>query len=610
MLLHLKVATCDYEAANVSTVNTPTCSTPLKQDGTGPFPLIWSLTCSDSADSCPPGLYCNKGHCECGDIPSSILSCNGTDSFAFNHFCTTYSEKTSITTIGPCPFLYISKERAYAQQSLRYKLPSDVHQLTGFLCDSTNRTGTLCGRCLPDHYPLAYSFNMTCIPCPHVRWNWFRYIMAAYLPLTAFCLLILFFQINTTSSHLFAVVYYCQTVTLPFPLHIINFSYISYYSGPWFVTTAKLLTSLYGMWGLDFFRPFYSDLCLGIGPLPTMALEYLVAAYPLLLMAITYCLIAMYDRKYRAIVVLWKVFGKILSIFRRNWNIRTSVIDAFATFFYLSSFKFLLASFNFLARVRMYNIYQGHYNHSMGLFFTADVEYFGKEHLPYAIIAITLLCVFVLLPALVLMLYQTRMFHKITSLFPFRWYILHTFVDSFHGCYKDGTQPGTHDCRWFASAFLVSRVCMLVLYTTLKDTSIILILYSMILVIYSGLIGAFQPFKSSVSHYNVINSVLFLFLSLFMLALCGFRVAELVNPQLVMVFAVAAFIHAAVPLIYIAGVTLFWFYTHRRFGFHILQRLKARIKGYDQINDDLPDRIENPGSYHKRNLSSFAELHV
>ena len=50
----------------------------------------------------------------------------------------------------------------------------------------------------------------------------------------------------------------------------------------------KLLCSLYGIWNLDFFRPFYSDLCLGIGILPTLALDYVIAVYPLLLILFSY----------------------------------------------------------------------------------------------------------------------------------------------------------------------------------------------------------------------------------------------------------------------------------------------------------------------------------
>ena len=120
-------------------------------------------------------------------------------------------------------------------------------------------------------------------------WNWFRYIMAAYLPLTLFYLLILFFKINTTTSHLFAVVYFCQSLTMPINLRSI-LEEIEYDTNSHSFTEimAKLLLSLYGIWNLDFFRPFYSELCLGIGILPTLTLDYVIAVYPLLLILISY----------------------------------------------------------------------------------------------------------------------------------------------------------------------------------------------------------------------------------------------------------------------------------------------------------------------------------
>ena len=43
-----------------------------------------------------------------------------------------------------------------------------------------------------------------------------------------------------------------------------------------YLPSVKVLLSVYGIWNLDFFRPYYSDLCLGIGILPTLALDYAI----------------------------------------------------------------------------------------------------------------------------------------------------------------------------------------------------------------------------------------------------------------------------------------------------------------------------------------------
>ena len=55
--------------------------------------------------------------------------------------------------------------------------------------------------------------------------------------------------------------------------------------------------SFYGIWNLEFFRPFYSNLYLGIGELPALALDYAIALYPFLLNIIAYFLIVLYNKR-------------------------------------------------------------------------------------------------------------------------------------------------------------------------------------------------------------------------------------------------------------------------------------------------------------------------
>ncbi len=64
------------------------------------------------------------------------------------------------------------------------------------------------------------------------------------------------------------------------------------------------------------------------------------------------------------------------------------------SFFYLTSIKFLNVSFDLLSRTR---VYQESYNYSYVPTLAGSMEYFGKEHLPYGILAIFSLCVFVIL---------------------------------------------------------------------------------------------------------------------------------------------------------------------------------------------------------------------
>ena len=80
--------------------------------------------------------------------------------------------------------------------------------------------------------------------------------MAAYLPLTLFYFIVVLFKINITTSHLFSVVYYCQTLTMPLVLRNIIIDEVARDTNTAYSTTASILIGLYGVWNLDSSDPF------------------------------------------------------------------------------------------------------------------------------------------------------------------------------------------------------------------------------------------------------------------------------------------------------------------------------------------------------------------
>ncbi len=201
------------------------------------------------------------------------------------------------------------------------------------------------------------------------------------------------------------------------------------------------LLSVYGIWNLDFFRSFDLGICLGTGTLPTLALDIAVGVYPLLLAIISYIMIHLYDRNFLPLVILWRPFKIIFGLFRRNWDIKTSVIDSYATFFLLSNLKLTSACFDLLVPTYVYqfNSSSNTYKTELRLYYDANVMYNGPSHRPYFILAIGVLFIFVILPVHD----EFYPFQWILNLFPVRWYVLHTFVDSLQGFYKNGIEPGT-----------------------------------------------------------------------------------------------------------------------------------------------------------------------
>ena len=130
--------------------------------------------------------------------------------------------------------------------------------------------------------------------------------------------------------------------------------------------------------------------------------------------------------------------------------------------------------------------------------YNASLPYFEEEHLPYAVLAIAVLLFFVLLPTLFFILYPFSWFQKFLNLFPVHWHILHTFMDSFHGCYKDGTQPGIRDCRWYACMPFISHLLIFTIGMFTFDE--VFFYYSaIVVVIFTIIIVNMEPFKDS--HY-------------------------------------------------------------------------------------------------------------
>ena len=557
-----------------------------------------SCSYENSRRECLPGLFCDGIKCRCGHYPYNIIKCDEDDgtSKVLHCYYATFDEEKNMTLVGPC--IYSCGQDSDHIDRVYHSLTKNTS-----ICSSFNRAGALCGRCLPEHYPLAYSFNLTCIKCSHIGWNWTRYFMAAYLPLTIFIFLIFFFKINAITSNLHPIIWYSQALSIPAMSRIL----LLVMRRDKYLTLLKIFLSLHSIWNFDFFRPFYSDICLGIGFLPTLALDYVIAVYPLLLMAITYLLVNLYDKNYRVVVFLWKPFHTIFSFFKRNWNIRSSLIDSFATFFLLSNIKFLSVTFDLLVPVPLYELHKDGYKVTFGLYSAGDMKYFGKDHFPYAILAILVSIIFVILPLALLAFYPFAFFQKFLNCIPVRWHILHTFMDSFTGCYKDGTEPGTRDCRWFAAVFLFGRLTGFILYAS-SQTSVYFPLSAITFLLLVLLIVNIQPFKSQVSHYSKINATLFTLLSINMITLTGFDTAATKFQQFVPFFYVLVCITGIIPILYILALISHWILSRGKCIASLVNRTRAWRSGYSSlVEKESEDSIEDSRDCNSsNNLNSFS----
>ena len=306
---------------------------------------------------------------------------------------------------------------------------------------------------------------------------------------------------------------------------------------------------------------------------------------------------------------MWRPFRVLFSYYRRNWNIRTSVINAYATFFFLSNIKFLNVSFDLLVPTRVYELHQHHYNYSLGLYYAADIEYFGSEHLPYGILAIIMCLFFVILPVTTLALYPFSFFQRFQSLFPVRLLIfIHTFMDAFQGCYKDGTEPGTRDCRWFSSVYFFCRFLFFILYALIHNT-VFFVIGAILAFNVSLLIMAVQPFKSSVAHYNLLNAAFTQPFALFLIANLGIMVSDVHIEQLTFFFFVLSLIIYSAGFFYAVFCVSYWIIKKKKICLKIfIHRMMHQRNGYEDLSEsseEVVDRIANPSAYPRENLANF-----
>ena len=525
--------------------------------------------------SCTSWSSCVKGTCKClHDTIGGVMDCDTKGQLIgiLPCYCVTYNETSDIAEFGLCELNCMLHWGRYVD-GVYNSLPINKSEWNQVTCGYYNRSGTLCGKCQDGLYLQAYSYNIWCIECEGYKSNWWNYILIAYLPLTALYFVVLLLKINIPCSRLQGFVLFSQIVFSPQIARIYLIYTHRNHNSVWI---SSLLASCFGIWNLDFFRWYNFKTCLKIGTLPALALNLAIAVYPLFLMTVTYVLInTAYKIKLPPFSLLWKLFKKLNELVGNNWKIKTSTVDAFATFMYLSHAKFLTACSDLLVPVRVYQFSSFNTTSELRLYYDATISYFGREHLPYAILAIIFLTVFVLLPTLTLLFYPSSLYQKGLQKLPARCQIfIHTFTDSFQGCYKNGTDAGTTDCRWFSAIPFLLRIAVTLSYSLTLQSTFLLIASGLVIIIAIITVNA-DPYKP---HYK--NPFIFyiIFLACTFTSCNGINLAFVAdqNETADHVFYYGfLLLFLSMPLLILFASTLEWVITRRKFRITFSSYLKT-----------------------------------
>ena len=471
---------------------------------------------------CPPGMIISKRdsrpECVCGGDYSGLIHC---------HSAKFYTElqrgawigvlrigNSSVYVAGDCPYCSLFTNNR------TLTLPQNASNLRNALCNSINRTGDLCGKCLNGYGPFVNGFEVKCQPCPSSRasYNWIFYLMTEFLPVTIFFFVVVLFNISATSGPANAFVFFAQTLTSVFKINgdgSISLSRLARASGG----LSASYQIPYDIWNQNFFHPFLPKFCLSskVSTLQVFSTGYITALYPLLLVVIFSGFVWSYGRGFKPVVCLCRPIHICFARLHRVWNLQRSIVHALATFIILSYTKFTQVSFFLLNQSSLVDD-AGDLKKRV-LYYDGTIEYLGTEHIPYVIASVIAMATFVAIPPIMLITPSLMLGVQKLALKVFKKKIVDfrfspgagfsQFLNAFYGCYKDGTggsSDNTIDCRWFAGFYFILRLLLFVAFA-FTSTRFFQYVIQQLICIMVLLFVIFRPYKNWI--FNIVDVCMF-----------------------------------------------------------------------------------------------------
>ena len=481
-------------------------------------------------------------------------------------YCMTYDANGEGPFVGKCFYSCNPPNRLAEGTSNVIAIPYNASNvsLNDIFCRFWHRTGLMCGECKQGYAPPVYSFDLSCIECnPEV--NILKYIIAALLGPTVFLLMILLLRIKITSGKLNTFIFVSQILSSPPVVRTVLYT-LEFSDYPWAINIyVKLISSFYGIWNLDFFRPFISSICFSsLSTRQALGMDCIIAAYPLVLLIVLYVFIHLHSQNYRVVVFLWKPFHVCFTRCRQIWEIRNSVVDTFIAFVILSYSKILNVLFDVTYPIELYEPSDSdRHGPKYGTYYEASDNLFDKTKVGYFLLMTVTFFVFNLLPIILLCLYPTRCGRSCLGRGINR-SSLQIFSDAFQGYYKDGTD-GTRDLRFYPAVYFIARIVFfsifsvtLTLYGFMAMTVFLMIIPLLVLVL--------QPYKKQFAKYNRFDAAMILILATITLSCTNASLVSKIQPSTtardITLATVAIFVH--IPLLYMAILLVQWIIQRRK----------------------------------------------
>ena len=356
--------------------------------------------------------------CQCGSSVQGSIQCNITTGVLTLQMClcVTYDNHTNESIAGLCPYSCI----AHLGEQV-YQLPTTRNNFNDLTCGVWKREGPLCSKCIRGYGIPLYSYDLKCVNCSssfQIK-EVFKFLAVSLIPPTVLCIVVAVLHLNVLHPPWSAFVLVAQVLSLPVVMqNVLN--YVRVHPQDMVNRIGVIyVATLYGPWNLDLFRALYKPTCISpsITTIQSYSIEGAIGLYPLVLLVVLYSFVTLRDRGCRVIVKIWKLFHFLLSRFQNKLNLKTSLINTFATFLLFSYMKIGFVAFYILAPTPVWSP-DGSYR--LAVYVDPSVAYFGSSHIGYAVMTLLLLLVVLIIPIVLLFLYPCRCFHKCLNHFHLR----------------------------------------------------------------------------------------------------------------------------------------------------------------------------------------------
>ena len=370
--------------------------------------------------------------------------------------CVTWNKESKSAEASYC--LFIPCKTDHTMRS--YAIPTNLSgaDLNYRTCGGYHRRDLHCRKCIDGYGPAVFYDGVTCANCSKRRNLWILNLLFQLTCVAITYLVVILVQIKGTSCPLNITITYSQlSVNILMISSRLHNKLVCRFGEKF----AIMIFTVFGILNLDFFHFLIPPLCVhsSARPIDVLLLDYVIAISPFIFTVFCYLCVVLHDRNYHNGVLAF-LSSPLKRCFQphTNWNPKETILNTFATLLLCGYTKLLFVSVNLLVGVHSYNSLGEVVPNSTVLLYDPTVRFFHSKHIPYIVLSLSILLIFILIPPLLLLFYPTRIFRKCLHYCGFQnWGILHMVMDIFQGWYKNGTE-GTSDYRPFSAFYMLLRI--------------------------------------------------------------------------------------------------------------------------------------------------------